>query len=209
MRNARESVVIFPNFPYTHDHMVLSDQDIIEALRAGRIIISPKPDMAAQLGSCSIDLRLGKRFRIFNHSRVPYIDPNSPKMGDDMMTEIVVKDGEPFILQPGDFVLAITIETFTLPDDLLARLEGRSSLGRLGIVVHSTASVFDPGWHGVCVLELGNLGRMPVALYPGMRICALTFEELKHPASVPYNTKKSAKYVHQSAPLASRIANER
>lgn len=188
--------------------MVLSDQDILGALKSKRVVITPKPDMKVQLGSCSLDLRLGKRFRIFNHSRVPYIDPNNPRSGNDMMTEIGVKDGEPFILQPGDFVLATTMETVTLPNDLLARLEGRSSLGRLGIVVHSTASVFDPGWHGVCVLELGNLGRMPVALYPGMRICALTFEELKSPSQKPYNKKLGAKYVKQSAPLASRIAEE-
>jgi len=125
-----------------------------------------------------------------------------------MMSEIRVKDKEPFILQPGDFVLATTMESFTLPSDLLARLEGRSSLGRLGIVVHSTASVFDPGWNGVAVLELGNLGRMPVALYPGMRICALTFEELKHPATIPYDRKKSAKYSHQSAPEPSKISDD-
>ena len=124
------------------------------------------------------------------------------------MYEIRVKHNEPFILQPGDFVLATTMESFTLPPDILARLEGRSSLGRLGIVVHSTASVFDPGWNGVAVLELGNLGRMPVALYPGMRICALTFEELKHPSLVPYNKKKAAKYVRQTAPVASRISDD-
>lgn len=188
--------------------MVLSDQDIIVSLKTKRIIVTPKPDLTTQLGSCSLDLRLGKRFRIFNHSRVPYIDPNNPKMGDDMMSEIRVKDGEPFILQPGDFVLATTMETVTIPHDLLARLEGRSSLGRLGIVVHSTASVFDPGWHGVCVLELGNLGRMPVALYPGMRICALTFEELKSPSKRPYNKKLGAKYVKQSAPIASKISED-
>jgi dCTP deaminase len=189
--------------------MVLSDRDIIQALRDRRIVVTPKPDLKIQLGSCSLDLRLGKRFRIFNHSKIPFIDPNSPRMGDDMMTEIRVKDGEPFILQPGDFVLATTMETITIPNNLLARLEGRSSLGRLGIVVHSTASVFDPGWHGICVLELGNLGRMPIALYPGMRICALTFEELKSPSTRPYNKKPGAKYVKQSAPLASRIAEEK
>jgi len=189
--------------------MILSDSDIQSALRKKDIRISPFPDLKIQLGSCSIDLRLGKRFRVFNYSKVPYIDPNNPKTATEMMTEILVKEKEPFILQPGDFVLATTMESFQLPATILARLEGRSSLGRLGIVVHSTASVFDPGWNGVAVLELGNLGRMPVALYPGMRICALTFEELKSPSRVPYNLKKSAKYAHQTAPVGSRIGEER
>lgn len=189
--------------------MVLSDRDIKKALAAGRITISPRPDLRIQLGSCSIDLRLGRRFRVFNYSKLAYIDPKNPKLASDMMTEIVVQDKEPFILQPGDFVLATTIESFTLPDNLLARLEGRSSLGRLGIVVHSTASVFEPGWDGVVVMELGNLGRMPVALYPGMRVCALTFEELSSNAEIPYNKKKSAKYVGQKSPEASKIGEEK
>lgn len=196
-------------FVYYCFHMVLSDRDIKAALAAGDIVIDPPPDFAEQLGSCSLDLKLGNRFRIFNYSKVPYIDPTNPKTTEAMMTEIEVKAGEPFILQPGDFVLATTAETITVPPTLLARLEGRSSLGRLGIVVHSTASVFDPGWHGVAVLELGNLGRLPVALYPGMRVCALTFEQLTTPSEQPYTKKKAAKYVDQNAPIASRIGQER
>ncbi len=188
--------------------MILSDRDIKKALIKRHIIITPNPDLTTQLGSCSIDLRLGPQFRVFEHSKFPYIDPNNPQLSKNMMKEIVVKAGDPFILQPGDFVLATTLESFSLPDNLLARLEGRSSLGRLGIVVHSTASIFDPGWHGVVVMELGNLGRMPVALYPGMRICALTFEELTSAAQVPYNKKKAAKYIGQKAPQASKIGEE-
>ena len=189
--------------------MILSDRDIRKALRSGKITISPKPRLAAVLGSCSIDLRLGNKFRIFDHSKFPFIDPNNPRLATDMMKEITVADAQPFILQPGDFVLATTMESFSLPDDLLARLEGRSSLGRLGIVVHSTASIFEPGWNGVVVMELGNLGRMPVALYPGMRVCALTFEQLSSSVDVPYNKKKSAKYAGQKSPEASKIAEER
>ena len=189
--------------------MILSDHDIKKALAAGKITISPAPELSMVLGSCSIDLRLGNRFRIFDHSKFPFIDPNNPRLATDMMREIAVDKDQPFILQPGDFVLATTMESFTLPDTLLARLEGRSSLGRLGIVVHSTASIFEPGWQGVVVMELGNLGRMPVALYPGMRVCALTFEELSSPADVPYNKKKSAKYANQKSPEASKIAQER
>ena len=117
-----------------------------------------------------------------------------------MMAQVKIKDGEPFILQPGDFVLATTMESIKLPNDLVGRLEGRSSLGRLGTVVHSTASIFDQGWHGKVVMELGNMGRMPVALYPGMRICSMTFEELSSPALVPYSQKKTAKYIGQHTP---------
>lgn len=189
--------------------MILSDRDIKKALAGGRIRITPKPDLTTQLGSCSVDLRLGRQFRIFDHSKFAFIDPKNPTLAANMMKNVVVKANEPFMLQPGDFVLATTMESLSLPDDLLARLEGRSSLGRLGIVVHSTASVFDPGWRGMIVMELGNMGRMPVALYPGMRICALTFEELTSSADVPYYKKKSAKYVGQNKPEASKIAEER
>lgn len=188
--------------------MILSDRDIRSALKEKRIRVTPPLDLKTQLGSCSIDLRLGKHFRVFNHSKVAYIDTNNPKVVTDMMTEITLKKGDPFILQPRDFVLATTVEKVELPDDLIGRLEGRSSLGRLGIVVHSTASIFDPGWNGVVVMELGNLGRMPVALYPGMRICSMTFEELSSPAQVPYSSKKSAKYVGQKTPIASRISQD-
>ncbi|MBI3577068.1 dCTP deaminase [Candidatus Gottesmanbacteria bacterium] len=189
--------------------MILSDRDIKKAFSSGRIKISPKPNLKTQLGSCSVDLRLGDSFRVFNHSSFPYIDPNNPKPVKDMMKEVKVKKGESFVLQPGDFVLATTMESFKLPDNLLARLEGRSSLGRLGIVVHSTASIFEPGWNGVVVMELGNLGRMPVAVYPGMRVCALTFEELTSSVDVPYNKKKSAKYIGQQTPLPSRIGEDK
>jgi dCTP deaminase len=189
--------------------MILSDHDIKIALKRGRIRITPKPDYATQLGSCSVDLRLGRQFQIFEHSRSALIDPKNPLPPEEFMRKVEVLKSEAFILQPGDFVLATTIERIALSDDLLARLEGRSSLGRLGIVVHSTASVFEPGWDGTVVMELGNMGRMAVALYPGMRICALTFEELSSPVDVPYNKKKSAKYVGQKSAVPSRIGEER
>jgi len=185
--------------------MVLSDRDIKKYLQSGKIRIIPDPDLSEQLGSCSIDLKLGNSFRIFEHSKYPFIDPFDPKNTDGVTKLVEVRNKEPFILHPNDFVLATTIEHFELSDDLVARLEGRSSLGRLGIVVHSTASIFEPGWKGKVVMELGNLGRMPVALYPGMRICALTFEELSSPADVPYHQKKGAKYVNQKYPDASKI----
>lgn len=187
--------------------MILSDRDIKKYLSLGIIKITPKPDLKVALGSCSVDLRLGSTFRIFEHSRYPYFDPRS-KFCADVTSEVEVGASEPFILQPGDFVLATTIESFELPDNLLARLEGRSSLGRLGIVVHSTASIFEPGWKGKVVMEMGNMGRIPVALYPGMRVCALTFEQLTTSAQVPYNKKKGAKYVDQKSPEPSKIAED-
>lgn len=185
--------------------MILADREIKKALRTGRITISPKPNLKIQLGSCSLDLQLGKVFRIFNHSKYPFIDPFDRRLSEEVTREVKIKKGEPFILQPGEFVLATTVENLELADDLLAILVGRSSLGRLGIVVHSTASVFDPGWRGRVVMELGNLGRMPVALHPGMRICALIFEELTSPAQVPYYKKKAAKYVGQAGPGPAKI----
>lgn len=188
--------------------MILADREIKKALKTGRIVVDPPIDEAVQLGSCSIDLRLGRKFAVFNYSKHAYIDPYDKKGVGAVMEEMEVKGKDPFILQPGDFVLATSIERITIPDDLLARLEGRSSLGRLGVVVHSTASVFEPGWTGVVVMELGNMGRMPVALYPGMRICALSFEELTSPVEVPYSKKKSAKYKKQESPLPSKIAED-
>lgn len=188
--------------------MVLSDCDIRKYLQSGKIKIEPQPDLSKALGSCSIDLRLNKTFRIFQHSKFAFIDPFDPARSNEVTKLIEVKKDESFILHRHDFVLATTIESFSLPDDLLARLEGRSSLGRLGVVVHSTASIFEPGWKGKVVMELGNLGSMPVALYPGMRICALTFEQLSSKVDVPYYRKKGAKYLKQESPEGSKIYTE-
>jgi dCTP deaminase len=189
--------------------MILSDRDIKKALKDKRIEITPSPDFKTQLGSCSIDLRLGDTFRVFEHSRNSFIDPSKKDYSNEITRVIKVKKGQEFIMQPGDFVLAVTQENVKIPSDLMGRLEGRSSLGRLGIVVHSTASIFDPGWDGKPVLELGNLGRMAVALTVGMRICAMTFEELTSPAETPYTAKKEAKYRFQNAPTESRIHREK
>lgn len=189
--------------------MILSDKDIKEALKDKRIVITPAPDLSTQLGSCSIDLRLGNLFRIFDHSKYPYIDPYKKDYSAEVTREVKLKNSEQFIMQPGDFVLAVTLERVKIPDNMMGRLEGRSSLGRMGIVVHSTASIFDPGWDGKCVLELGNLGRMAVALTPGMRICAMTFEELSSPSQIPYNKRRDAKYVMQERPVESKIHEEK
>ncbi|MDP2638319.1 MAG: dCTP deaminase [Candidatus Levybacteria bacterium] len=195
-------------FLLNSSNMVLSDGDIKKALKDKKIVITPSPDLSTQLGSCSVDLRLGNTFRVFDHSRNAYIDPTKKDFSNEITKEVKVKKGESFMMQPGDFVLAVTLEKVKIPADIMGRLEGRSSLGRLGIVVHSTASIFDPGWDGKPVLELGNLGRMAVKLTPGMRICAMTFEELSSAAEVPYTKKVQAKYKIQDGPNESRIHEE-
>ncbi len=188
--------------------MILSDRDIRAALAEGRIKIDPAPDLEAQLGSVSVDFRLGQTFMVFEHSRHSFIDPRQPRSIGEAMRTIEVAADEPFIMQPGDFALASTVETLELPDDLLGRLEGRSSIARLGITVHSTAAVFEPGWIGTATMELSNLGRMAVALHPGMRICAFSFEQVSSPVLVPYRLKQHAKYVGQVSPRASLLSEE-
>jgi dCTP deaminase len=187
--------------------MVLSDVDIRRYIELGKIRVTPElpPE---QFGSCSVDFRLGSEFSVFEHSKHAFIDLRDKTAIQDLMRTISVAQGEPFILQPGEFALAITEERLELDADVLGRLEGRSSLGRIGIIVHGTAGLFDPGWRGKATLELSNLGRMPVALYPGMRICSFTFEQLSTPSSTPYYKKASNKYAGQERPLASKLASE-
>jgi dCTP deaminase len=189
--------------------MVLSDRDIKKSLTSGKIKITPQVNLKVQLGSNSLDLRLGNAFRIFDHSRHAYIDPYKKSIADDITREIVIENGEPFIIQPGDFVLATTVEYLELPDDLVGSLEGRSSIGRLGIIIHSTAASVEAGWRGKITLELANMGKMPVALYPDMRICSISFEQLSSPAEIPYYKKRSAKYVGQKGPDESKISKEK
>lgn len=188
--------------------MVLSDREIRKYLEERKIVIAPFPDLSVQLGSCSLDLRLGNAFRIFDHSKYPYIDPFNKETNQSLTRQIKVKNGEPFIIQPGDFVLGVTTEYVEVPDDLTGRLEGRSSIGRLGVVIHSTAAQVESGFRGKITLELANMGKMPVALYPGMRICSISFEELSSPAQVPYYKKKGAKYAGQKTPGESKIQKE-
>jgi dCTP deaminase len=189
--------------------MILPDHEIKKAILEGLIKINPMPDFETQLGPCSLDLRLGNCMKVFKPKPYPYLDLKQMKNFENLMDEIKVEEGGSFILEPGGFALAITKESFTLPADIMGRLEGRSSLGRLGIVVHSTAARFDPGWSGQAVLELGNLGPMPVILYEGMRICSLTFEKLSSPSEFPYGSKEKHKYIHQKdSPLASKIDKE-
>jgi dCTP deaminase len=188
--------------------MILSDHDIKKALASGRIKLTPEPDLKTQLGSCSIDLRLGNEARVFRPSKITHVDTRNMAAANDIMEDLIIPEGEPLVLHPGDLVLATTLEWLEIADDLIGRIEGRSSLGRLGIIVHGTASIFDAGWKGKPVMELGNLGVVPVLLWPGMRVCAFTFEELSSNADVPYTTKQGGKYIKQSSPLSSQFSKE-
>ena len=153
----------------------------------------------------SMDLRLGNTFKLYEHSKFAVLDPKNPETFQGRMRMITIPDGESFIVQPGEFVLGVTMESITVPDDLVVRVEGRRSLGRLGIIVHSTAGFVDPGFSGTITLEISNLNRMPVALYPGMRVCQLAFEEMSSPAETPYNMKPGSKYQNQILPEESRV----
>lgn len=185
--------------------MTLSDRDIRIALKEGRIQITPTDGLEKRIGPDGIDFRLGNVFLVFERNKQAYIDTRRAETAKGMTREIRVKTGEAFIVHPHELVLATTLERLTISADLLGRLEGRSSLGRLGIIVHSTASVFHPGWDGTATMELGNLGVMPVALYPRMRICSFTFERLSSPAEHPYGAGGTSKYQGQSGPLPSGV----
>jgi dCTP deaminase len=187
--------------------MILSDRDIKDRILKGDIVvISPENDHLGNIGPSSLDLRLGKYFKIYNHAKAAILDPKNPETFKDVVTMVEIEDGKPFIVQPGEFVLGVTMESIKISDDMVARVEGRSSLGRLGIIIHSTAGFVDAGFEGTITLEITNINRMPVALYPGMRVCQLAFEMMTSPADVPYKSKKSSKYQGQVLPEESRIA---
>ncbi|MDD4358272.1 MAG: dCTP deaminase [Candidatus Pacebacteria bacterium] len=185
--------------------MTLSDKDIQELIESNKIQITPEPNLEKQLGSASLDLRLGYEFNIFEHRKKPFIDTRDPETFNNSTRLITLKEDEPFVFHPNEFVLGITLEEVFLPDNITARIDGRSSLGRLGIVVHSTAGHIDPGFKGKIVLEMENIGMIPVLLYPGTRICQLVFHELKSPTTKPYYKKEGAKYSSQEHPQESRL----
>jgi dCTP deaminase len=180
--------------------VVLSDRDIRAEITAGRIVIDPFIPEAVQ--PSSVDLHLDRRFRVFRNSRYPFIDVRADQ---PELTELVEIGGDdPFILHPGEFVLGSTFERVGLPDDLVARLEGKSSLGRLGLLIHSTAGYVDPGWDGNLTLELSNVANLPITLYDGMKIGQISFQRLSSPAEVPYGSASlGSKYRGQRDPTAS------
>lgn len=189
--------------------MILSDRDIRTALQEKRIIVKPKPDLVTQLGTSSLDLRLGYYFRVFKHRRRPFVDPMDPETMKDMTEEIKISTKEPYVIQPDEFVLASILEWVELPSDISARIDGRSSLGRLGLVIHSTAGHIDAGFKGSITMELTNIGMMPILLYPKMRICQLVFEPLSSPAERPYTKKPGAKYAGQTTPAETALGDEK
>ena len=189
--------------------MILSDADILRRLEAGDLVVEPLDDPDIQIQPASVDLRLGREFLEFQRTNISCIHPNSEEEVSEYVEETYVEDGNEFILHPGDFVLGTTYETVSIPDDLIAHVQGRSSLGRLAVVIHATAGVVDPGYRGQITLELSNLGTAPVALTPGMRISQLILTELKTPADRPYGAERGSKYQDQSGPQASKIQGDR
>jgi dCTP deaminase len=181
--------------------VVLSDRTIARLIAEGRIGIDPYDD--ALLQPSSVDVRVDNAFRVFHNARYPYIDVKQAQEG---LTEVLeISDEEPFILHPGEFVLGSTLERVTLPDDLVARLEGKSSLGRLGLLIHSTAGFIDPGFDGHVTLELSNVANLPITIYHRMKIGQISFMQMTEPASAPYGSSQiGSKYQGQRGPTPSR-----
>ncbi len=181
--------------------VLLSDRDIRAEIDGGRVRLQPYDEAMVQ--PSSIDVRLDKFFRLFDNHKYPFIDPAEDQ--PDLTRLIEVERDEPFILHPGEFVLGSSFEVVTLPDDLAARLEGKSSLGRLGLVTHSTAGFVDPGFSGHVTLELSNVATLPIKLWPGMKVGQLCFFKLSSPAENPYGSAKyGSRYQGQRGPTASR-----
>lgn len=193
--------------------MRLSDTHIKEYIAQQRIIIEPSPT-DEMISGVTVDLRLGNKFRVFQDHTAAYVDLSGPKdqlnkaMESIMSDEIVLKEGDAFFLHPGELALAMTYEKVTIPADIVGWLDGRSSLARLGLMVHVTAHRIDPGWSGNIVLEFYNSGKLPLALRPMMKIGAMSFETMSGPAENPYNIRKDAKYKDQTSAVASRISDD-
>jgi dCTP deaminase len=181
--------------------VILSDRSINEAIASGRLEIDPFDPALVQ--PASVDVRLDTKILVFRNTKRAFIDVKQP--ADDLMEMIEFAPNEPMMLHPHEFVLGSTIERVKLPDDIVGRLEGRSSLGRLGVVIHSTAGFIDPCFDGHVTLEISNLANLPVALYPGMRIGQLSFSRMTTAADRPYGPARGSKYSGQNLPTASRL----
>jgi len=181
--------------------MILADHELLDAVKSGRLGIDPFDEVLVQ--PSSIDVRLDRRFRVFNNQKYTHIDPS--RQQDELTSPVEVADDEPFVLHPSEFVLASTLEVISLPDDLAARLEGKSSLGRLGLLTHSTAGFIDPGFSGHVTLELSNVANLPITLWPGMKIGQLCLFGLSSPAQHPYGSGAAgSRYQGQEGPTPSR-----
>jgi len=181
--------------------VLLSDREIRAEIAANRVGVEPFDE--AMIQPSSVDVRLDKFFRVFENHKYSVIDPSTEQA--ELTREVIAEGDEPFILHPGEFVLASTYEVITLPDDIAGRLEGKSSLGRLGLLTHSTAGFIDPGFSGHITLELSNVANLPVKLFPGMKIGQLCLIKLSSPAEHPYGSEKyGSRYQGQRGPTASR-----
>jgi dCTP deaminase len=180
---------------------VLSDGTIRRLVAEGRLIVEPWDESLVQ--PASVDVRLGDSFRVFHNHRVTAIDLRDPPR--HLTEEVVVRRGEPFAIHPGEFVLGRTLESVAIPDEVVARIEGKSSLGRLGLIVHATAGFVDPGFRGTLTLEITNLTRVPIQLYAGLPIAQLSFMALDAPAERPYGSAElGSHYQGQEAATESR-----
>ncbi len=187
---------------------ILSDKELRKYLNEGKIVIDPLID-EKQIQPSSIDMRIGDEFKVFKVIRKPYIDPKDQDDIASYMESMIIEEGEAFIIHPNEFALATTYEYVKVPDDLVARVEGRSSMGRLGVTMHVTAGFIDPGFEGKITLEISNIGAMPVALYPGQRVCQIVFETMTSPAEKPYgHPDRNSKYMGQKRPESSRIKQD-
>jgi len=188
--------------------MILSDRDIKKAISEGRLgFESPYgiDNVLSNIKGCSVDFRLGNDFKIYEHASLVMLDPNN-KDAVPPTRHFHVEDDKPFIVQPGEFVLGITAEKILVPEDMVVLIEGRSSLGRLGLIIHSTAGFINPGFEGKITLEITNINRLPIALYPGMRIGQFIVNQLSSPADISYKTQTGAKYANQELPGESKIS---
>src|ERR1041384_3994416 len=182
--------------------MILSDRDIRARLAAGDLRIGPLADEKLQIQPASVDVRLGAEFLVYLPAQVPCLDPRDPSTIAAATESYVVPEGDAFILHPGEFALGTTVEEVAIPNGLVGVVDGRSSIGRLAIVVHATAGFIDPGFEGQVTLELSNIGSIAVKLYPGMRIAQIVLHQLSSPAELPYGLQRGSHYHLQTGPQA-------
>jgi dCTP deaminase len=189
--------------------MILSDRDIRARLRTGELLIEPLSDEALQIQPASVDLRLGREFLVYRPAQVTVLDPRDPAAIAASMDRVLIAEDLAFVLHPGEFALGTTVERVKMPTDLVGMVDGRSSIGRLAVVVHATAGFIDPGFEGQVTLELSNIGSIAVKLYPGMRIAQIVLHQLSSPAESPYGLQRGSHYQLQTGPQASQIRLDR
>jgi dCTP deaminase len=189
--------------------MILSDRDILARLAQADLEIGPLSDAALQIQPASVDLRLGREFLVYHAARVDCLDPREPSGIAAAMDRVLIEGDRAFVLHPGEFALGTTEERVKMPVDLVGMVDGRSSIGRLAVVVHATAGFIDPGFEGQITLELSNIGSIPVKLYPGMRIAQIVLHQMSSPAERPYGAGRGSSYNAQTGPQPSRIRLDR